>query len=135
MHGGEESKGLSKMVYIYVAQMPCVCFGDGHIPHGSCYVTSSWSALISRLYRFGYHLMHTILFLSGQSKVHIWAGISMRGRTGICIGIMDAESYVSTLRQALLPLLREVYPDGHRSMQDNNPKHTSRRAGQFFQVL
>ena len=59
----------------------------------------------------------------------------MRGRTGVCIfdGIMDAESYVSILRQTLLPFLREVYPDGRRFMQDNDPKHTSRRAGQFFQ--
>ena len=56
-------------------------------------------------------------------KVHVWAGISMRGRTGICIldGMMDGESYVSILRQTLLPFLCEVYPDGHRFMQDNDP--------------
>ena len=52
----------------------------------------------------------------------------------MCIfeGIMDAELYTTILRHSLLPFLREVYPAGHRLMQDNDPKHTSRRAVQFF---
>ena len=60
-------------------------------------------------------------------KVHVWAGISHRGCTGICIfdGIMDAVLYVNIIGETLLPFLEDIYPDGHRLMQDNDPKHTS----------
>ena len=63
-------------------------------------------------------------------KVHIWAGISKRGRTGICIfeGIMDAPLYIQVLQQTLLPFLQQTYPEGHRFMADNDPKHTSNEA-------
>ena len=59
----------------------------------------------------------------------------MRGRTGICVfeGIMDAPLYIDILRQTLLPFLARVYPDGHRFMADNDPKHTSRAAHTFLQ--
>ena len=70
-----------------------------------------------------------------QLKVHVWAGISVQGRTGVCVfdGIMDAEMYVDILRCTLLPFLHDVFSDGHRFMQDNDPKYTSRQAAQFFQ--
>ena len=59
----------------------------------------------------------------------------MRGSTGICIfeGVMDADGYVTILEQMLLPFLQNVYPDGHRLMQDNVPTHTSKRALAFFE--
>ena len=52
-------------------------------------------------------------------KVHVWASISMRGWTRICIfeGIMDAPVYVSILQQTLLTFVKEVYPGGNRFMQ------------------
>ena len=83
----------------------------------------------------------TVLFLSlivyrakHPIKVHVWAGISMRGRTGICIfdGIMNAPLYIQILEQTLLPFLREVCPDGHRFMADNDPKHTSNAAKEYL---
>lgn len=45
---------------------------------------------------------------------------------------MDAPGYVEILRQGLLPFLQETYPTGHRLMQDNDPKHTSKYASEFF---
>lgn len=41
------------------------------------------------------------------TKVHVWAAISKKGKSGICIfeGCMDAVGYVSILEQTLLPIL------------------------------
>ena len=67
-------------------------------------------------------------------KVHVWAGISKRGRTGICIfeGIMDASLYTEILQKTLLPFISEVYPTNHRFMADNDPKHSSNEAKNFL---
>ena len=69
-------------------------------------------------------------------KLHIWAGISRRGPTPIAIfeGIMYADFYVSILRTHLLPFIRNTFPESHRFMQDNDPKHTSRLAKVFFET-
>lgn len=45
---------------------------------------------------------------------------------------MDAVGYVEILHQGLLPFLQQTFPGGHRLMQDNDPKHTSKRASEFF---
>ena len=67
-------------------------------------------------------------------KVHVWAGISCKGPTQICIfeGIMDANLYLEILRTTLLPFLSSKFPMGHYFMQDNDPKHVSRLAKDFF---
>jgi hypothetical protein len=67
-------------------------------------------------------------------KVHVWAGISKRGATGIVIfdGIMTATRYGDILSAALLPFIQMAYPDGHRLYQDNDPKHASRYIQNFF---
>ena len=61
-------------------------------------------------------------------KVHVWGGISWRRKTDIVIfdSIMNADGYADILRESLLPFIRRVYSNGHRLMQDNDPKHTSR---------
>ena len=61
-------------------------------------------------------------------KVHVWAGISVRGTTEICIfdETMDADLYCEIIQETLLPFLPSTYPEQHRFMQDNDPKHSFR---------
>ena len=56
-------------------------------------------------------------------KVHVWAGISKREQTGICIfeGIMNAELFIDILDKILVTFIKRVYPEGHEFMQDNDP--------------
>lgn len=69
------------------------------------------------------------------TKVHVWAGISKKGPTPIVIfeGRMNASLYIEILQNGLLPFIRRKFPASHRLMQDNDPKHTSRRVAQFFE--
>ena len=69
-------------------------------------------------------------------KVHVWAGISMKGATNICIfdQTMDASLYVKILNDFLLPFIEKKFQgSSYRIMQDNDPKHTSRLAKTFYQ--
>ena len=67
-------------------------------------------------------------------QVHVWAGISKEGVTPIVLfsGIMNTTKYGDILAAALVPFIREKYPNQHRLFQDNDPKHTSKSIQNFF---
>ena len=66
--------------------------------------------------------------------VHVWAGISRRGATQnhIFTARMDSVYYQSIVEKRLVPFVRTKFPDGHRYMQDNDPKHVSKSTLQFI---
>lgn len=45
---------------------------------------------------------------------------------------MKAPLFVDILDQTLVPFINEIYPDGHRLMMDNDPKHSSRLARSYM---
>ena len=61
-------------------------------------------------------------------KVHVWAAISKRGASPIAIftGILESTFFVGDiLRTVAKPFIDRTWPDGHRYLQDNDPKHKS----------
>uniref|UniRef100_A0A1X7U6G8 Tc1-like transposase DDE domain-containing protein n=1 Tax=Amphimedon queenslandica TaxID=400682 RepID=A0A1X7U6G8_AMPQE len=46
---------------------------------------------------------------------------------------MDKLLYIDIPRQTLLPFIQKKYPDGHRFMADNDPKHTSKLVLSFLE--
>ena len=53
----------------------------------------------------------------------------------MCIfeGRLNAPLFVQILDKTLLPFIKEVFPEGHRFMQDNDPKHCSEHGEKFIE--
>ena len=69
-------------------------------------------------------------------KLHVWAGISKRGKTPILVfqDTMDGDFYrKEILQETLLPFLNRRFPDGHRFQQDNDPKHCAKATKEFME--
>ena len=68
-------------------------------------------------------------------KVHVWAGISKKRKSKICIfeGIMERFLFTDILDSALIPSINHLFPDeSHRLMMDNDPKHTSHHVADYL---
>ena len=71
-------------------------------------------------------------FIHCRAKRKSILEIGSRSDWRIFDGIMDADLFCNVLETTLVPFIRNKLPD-HRFMQDNDPKHMSRRAQAFFE--
>ena len=69
-------------------------------------------------------------------SVHVWAGISKNGTTDIAIftGVMDSCGYQTIMKEYLLPFISRAYPQGHRLVMDNDPKHRSKSTSEWMKA-
>jgi hypothetical protein len=68
-------------------------------------------------------------------KVHVFAGISKKGPTPICVfeGNMDSVGYQDILNRNMVTWIHETFPCGHRLVMDNDPKHRSHTSHRFYE--
>ena len=76
----------------------------------------------------------TVKFGGGNIMIWGWMGWDGVGELAEVEGRMDASQYVEILENHLLPSIQELVtnPDEAIFQQDNDPKHTSRKAQNFI---
>ncbi|KAA8493093.1 Transposable element Tc3 transposase [Porphyridium purpureum] len=74
---------------------------------------------------------------SGGGKVHMWAGMSLRGLTMAVFveGGLNAVKYQQVLLEALLPFGLEMYDFNFTFQQDNAPAHTANSTKAWLDAL
>jgi len=77
-----------------------------------------------------------------RQKVMAWGGFSIQGRAPLytLTIIMDSSVYIEILKDNLLPTARRMFGSRWRLVQDNDPKHKSKKTTEFlnqqkFEVL
>lgn len=69
-----------------------------------------------------------------RQKVMAWGGFSIQGRTPFYTftKIMDSEMYIQILKDYLLPTAHRMFGSRWRLVQDNDPKHKSKKTMEFL---
>lgn len=69
-------------------------------------------------------------------KVHLFGGLSRKGLTPLIIfgGTMCSGDYQNWLSLSVKPFIAQKYPDRHRFLMDNDPKHTSKSTKRFIRL-
>jgi hypothetical protein len=67
-------------------------------------------------------------------SVNVWGCISVRGPGVLCVveQRLNANVYVNSLEQVMLPFVAQAFPDNFTFQQDNCPIHTSTIAQNWF---
>jgi transposase len=64
----------------------------------------------------------------------LWGGISRKGLTPLIIfeGKMNSTGFQDLLKIGLIPFIDQKYPENHRLMMDQDPKHCSKSTKKFL---